>query len=145
MKAALSNIWLYRIARWAIAAFFLVAAAMKLTDMGAFAETIGAFGILPDWGLMPGAWGLVAAEIVGAVLLAFDLRGGLEAITALLVTFSAVLLYGMTIGLDVDCGCLGPGEAGEEGLLTPLLRDIVMLAECGYLFWWKIVAKETKT
>ena len=142
MKAALSNIWLYRIARWAMAAFFLVAAVIKLADMSAFAETISAFGLLPEGALIPGAWGLVGAELGAALLLAFDVRGGLEAITTMLVTFSAVLLYGIAIGLDVDCGCLGPGESGEEGVLSPLLRDVVMLVVCGYLFWWKYQWKE---
>lgn len=137
MKALLSNIWTYRVLCWGVAGFFLVAAVMKLADMGRFAETIGAFGVVPEWGLAPTAWALLAAEVTAAGLLAFDLRGGLEGIAALLVVFCAVMVYGLAIGLDVDCGCLGPGESGAGGLLEPLLRDVVLLCVCGYLFWWK--------
>ncbi|MCI5132059.1 MAG: hypothetical protein D3904_11185, partial [Candidatus Electrothrix sp. EH2] len=77
-----------------------------------------------------------------ALALLLDLRGGLTGITLLLLLFIAVLAYGIHLGLDVDCGCFGSGEHqahSSEGLYQALHRDLIMLAGCLFLYWYRFV------
>lgn len=132
----------YRIARIVLAAAFLVAGAIKLSDPDAFATIIAAFGILPaplvDWAALL----LPVTEILAAVALAWDARGGLSVITTLTLLFIAVLGYGLWLGLDIDCGCYGPGdpEAGAfSSLRTALYRDFVLLGIAAYCMAWRML------
>jgi len=48
--------------------------------------------------------------------------------------------YGLELGLDVDCGCFGPGDPegrAYHSLRPALYRDTIMLAGIGYLFLWR--------
>ena len=123
--------------RGALAVIFLHAGATKLLDPQAFAVLIDAYGIVPDALLMPVAVGLPLLEVVAAVGLMADIRGALAVIAALLVIFMAILVYGIRMGLDVDCGCFGPEDIearAYHGLRTALVRDAAMLAGVIYLY-----------
>jgi uncharacterized membrane protein YphA (DoxX/SURF4 family) len=130
------SIWLYRAVRLALAALFLVAGARKLFDLRTFARAIGDFGIVWDDATYATAVALVAVELLGGLGLALDIRGSLGIIAGLLMLFIAVLGYGLRLGLDIDCGCFGSG-AERETLAGALLRNVVLLAACGYLAWWR--------
>ncbi|MCI5121102.1 MAG: hypothetical protein D3908_07935, partial [Candidatus Electrothrix sp. AUS4] len=83
---------------------------------------------------------LVIAELAAAFALLLDLRGGLTVITLLLLLFIAVLMYGIQLGLDVDCGCFGSGEPGHnssDGLYQAVYRDLLMLGGCIFLYWYR--------
>ncbi len=130
----------YLAARLALAAFFLVAAVYKFADLDAFASTIAAFGLLPpplvDWA----ALFLPIAEFLAALALVFDIRGSLAVIVALTLLFIAVLGYGIALGMDIDCGCYGPGDPEAESfssLRTSLYRDFGLLALAGYCHLWR--------
>jgi putative oxidoreductase len=111
----------------------LAAAGFKLADLGGFRATIARFGIVLD-GLVPAtALALVTAEVVLGLGLLLGRRWALYGALLLLLLFLAVLTYGLQLGLEVDCGCFGPGE--EVGLLQALWRDLVLLALGGYLWW----------
>ena len=63
--------------------------------------------------------------------LVFDIRGSLTTITVILIIFIAVMGYGISMGLDIDRGCFGPGDTevkAYHGLRTKLYRDIILLA-----------------
>jgi hypothetical protein len=58
----------------------------------------------------------------------------------LLAVFIAILRYGISMGLDVDCGCFGPDDPEAEafrGLRAALCRDLVMMAGVGFLYGWR--------
>ena len=60
--------------------------------------------------------------------------------TGLLFMFMAILIYGILIGLDVDCGCFGSGDSESEifhGLRPTLYRDIMMMMGVVYLYLWR--------
>jgi hypothetical protein len=136
-----SSAWVYRFMRGALAVIFLHAGATKLLDPQAFAVLIDAYGIVPDALLMPVAVGLPLLEVVAAVGLMADIRGSLAVIAALLVIFMAILVYGIRIGLDVDCGCFGPEDIearAYHGLRVALIRDAAMLAGVIYLYWCRL-------
>lgn len=126
--------------RFVLGILFMWAAVLKLTDPDVFSKTIIAFGLVPK-PLAPWvALALPVLELVAALGLILDLRGSLAIITGLLVMFCLVLVYGIWLGLDIDCGCYGPGDPEGEAfasLRNSLYRDLAMLAVAFYLYWWR--------
>lgn len=58
-------------------------------------------------------------------------RWGLWLVIGLLALFIPVLGYGIAIGLDISCGCLGRADLGS--LPEALLRDLLLLTLAGAL------------
>jgi uncharacterized membrane protein YphA (DoxX/SURF4 family) len=132
--------WAYTAVRCALAAVFLWAGIVKLADPRAFATLVAAYGLVPAPLLMPVAVGLPAAEVVAAIGLLADIRGALAIISVLLTAFIAVLIYGIRMGLDVDCGCFGPADVESRafhGLQAALVRDVGMAAGAACLYAWR--------
>ena len=130
----------YHTVRLLISGLFLLAGCSKLFDLHAFALIINDYGIVPEELALPVAVILVAAEIITALALLLEIRGGLCGITLLLLLFIAVLLYGIRLGFNIDCGCFGPEDAEHtafHGLHQALYRDLVMLAGVIYLYWYR--------
>jgi len=71
-----------------------------------------------------------------------DIRGSLAIVSGMLVLFMAILLYGIQLGLDIDCGCFGPHDPESRAfhsLRPALYRDFVMMAGVIYLYVWRRV------
>jgi len=138
----LTAVWTYRAIRLALAVSFIVAGTLKLADVHAFVLTIKAFAILPSDAVRPLAVALPVLEIAGGLLLAFDAPGGLSIIGGLLLLFIGVVANAIRQGLDIDCGCYGPGDPEGEvyhGLHTTLWRDLAMLTGVLYCLLWRRV------
>jgi len=77
-----------------------------------FAATIEAYKILPPDAVIFAARTLPWFEVVlGALLvLGVGLRWVAAVASALLLMFFAILVRSYALGMDVDCGCFGPGE-----------------------------------
>lgn len=58
-------------------------------------------------------------------------RWGLWLVIGLLALFIPVLGYGVAIGLDISCGCLG--RADLSSLPEAILRDLLLLTLAGAL------------
>jgi hypothetical protein len=74
--------------------------------------------------------------------LVFDVRGSLGLVTGLLVFFMAVVSYGLWMGLDIDCGCFGPGDIEGEaysGLRPALYRNLLLTVGIVYLYTWRFM------
>ena len=123
--------------RLILAGIFIYSGVIKLMSPAAFAEIIAGFGLLPDALVLPAAVILPLAELVAGVGLVFAIRGSLSAITVMLVLFIAILGYGISLGLDIDCGCFGPEdpEQAYKGLKAALARDVVMMAAAAFVYW----------
>lgn len=123
--------------RWLLAGLFLYSGIRKLMDPEGFAVVIAGFGILPDPLVQPAAIALPLFEVVTGLGVFFSIRGSCVAMAGLLLLFIAVLLYGIHLGLDIDCGCFGPEdpEQAYKGLKAALIRDLVMLAALGFICW----------
>lgn len=132
--------WGYHSVRWGLAIIFLYTGVTKLADIKGFAVIIADFGLLPVTWVVPFAVILSTLEVVAAMGLLCDMRGALGFIVFQLLLFIAVLSYGIWLGLEIDCGCFGPGdpEAQVYGHLSSALwRDIGMLVGAVYLYWWR--------
>jgi len=134
------NSSVYAAVRTALALAFLAAGIIKIQNPMTFAATVDAFGILPGPLVLPTAFVLPVLEILGAAALLFDIRGSLGLITLMLLVFIAVLAWGQHMGLDIDCGCYGPGDPEAEafsGIRSALRRDLLMLACAAALYAWR--------
>ncbi len=122
---------------WVLAALFIYSGLIKLIDPQRFAVIVSGFGLLPDALVFPVALFLPIMEVLTGVGLALGLRGSLTVLTGLLVLFMAVLVYGIHLGLDIDCGCFGPEdpEQAYKGLKSSLERDMVMMASVFFVYW----------
>ena len=134
------NPWPYRLPRWLLGVIFIYSGATKLMAPEIFAVLIDAYGILPEPIVMPVAVMLPAVEVIAGAGLIVDLRGSLLAIAGMLLLFVAILGYGISMGLDVDCGCFGPEDPESKafhGLRAALYRDFFMLACVVFLYVWR--------
>jgi uncharacterized membrane protein YphA (DoxX/SURF4 family) len=148
MDKIVFSIWPYRGIRMILAIIFLWAGVIKILDPDSFSIILEAFNLLPDAWIMPVAVGLPALEILAAIGLLFDVRGSLTTVAGLLFLFLAILSYGIWLGLDIDCGCFGPGDPEGEaykGLRPALYRDIVMLVGVAYLYIWRVRRTSTRS
>lgn len=134
------SVWLYRLVRWTLSGLFIWAGGAKLMNPEAFGLIIGDFGLVPEWSIMPLALILPVLEILAGLGLIFDLPYSLGVVTALLLLFISVIGYGIWLGLDIDCGCFGPGdpESGVYGSLSyALYRDLAVGAGIIFLYWYR--------
>lgn len=130
----------YRLVRISLALVFIWSGASKLLAPQSFMIIIDAYGIVPEFLLLPAALMLSSAELVAGIGLLFDIQWTLGVITALLILFMGVLGYGIMLGLDVDCGCFGPEDLEGQAfhsLRPALYRDLVMLAGICFLYYWR--------
>lgn len=142
MREIILSDWIYRGVRIVYVVLFLYAGINKLLEPRSFAIVIDAFGLVPDPLIMPIAVALPILEIVAAVGLVFDVRGSLGLVTGLLVFFMAVVSYGLWMGLDIDCGCFGPGDLEGEaysGLRPALYRNLLLTVGIAYLYTWRFM------
>lgn len=132
--------WLYSAVRYALAAVFIYAGVTKMAAPEAFATEIAGYGLLPK-ALVPfAALGLPGLEVLAGIGLALDIRGSLAAVAGMTALFLAVLAYGIALGLDVDCGCYGPGDPEGEAfhdLRPAFFRDLLMVAGIIYAYAWR--------
>lgn len=133
--------WISTAARLGLAAVWLVAGGLKVSDLAASARAVNAYDLMP----------YDAAKVVGAVqpfveialglLLLIGLAVRLSAgISALLLTiFIAGIVSAWARGLAIDCGCfskggeLGAGQSPEYA--WEIARDVGFLVLAGILLW----------
>jgi uncharacterized membrane protein YphA (DoxX/SURF4 family) len=100
-------------ARIALGAIFTYAAFLKVSmSWLTFAASIDAYQLLPDWAVTPLAQLLPWFELALGLLLVsgFAVRWTGTAVTLLLAGFFTAMVHAHMKGLDIDCGCFGPGE-----------------------------------
>jgi uncharacterized membrane protein YphA (DoxX/SURF4 family) len=126
------------IARFGLAAVWLVSGLLKAVDPDQTYIAVRAYDVLPDAGLEIVAALLPWIELaLGALLLAgvgTRLVAALSA--ALLLVFVAGVGQAWARGLSIDCGCFGGGgavEPGETTYVQELLRDAGFLLMAGWL------------
>lgn len=124
---------IHHFARLGLAVVFVLAGMAKLSDIPEFATQVGAFGLVYDEWVLPAAWIIALGELVAGLALAINLRGSPYFLIMLLGLFVAVLAYGISLGLDISCGCFGPGY--HVSLRTQLFIDMGLLVWSGFVLW----------
>lgn len=132
----------YFLIRCLLAAVFFYAGATKLMDTHGFGAVISGYGILPDYLVYLAAVVLPVMELLIAAALVWDFKGSLSLYSIFLLIFMIVLARGISMGLDVDCGCFAPGDAegkAYHSLWEAFFRDLFLLLGCVYLYWLRVV------
>src|SRR5581483_3504966 len=125
--------WLLLAVRLVLGAVFIYAAWTKLRESWLlFAMAIDAYGVLPQWGVTAVARGLPWLELALGILLitGFRLKISSTAASLLLLLFFSLMVRSYALGMSINCGCFGTGEA-----ISPrtLLRDGALLAASLFL------------
>ena|ERR1035441_1645282 len=121
--------------RVALGAVFAYAAWIKLRQpWELFAMSISDYGVLPDWAVRVVARTLPWAEVlIGLALMAGRwLRVSAGAAALLLLVFFGLMVRAYATGMEINCGCFGPGEAIS---VRTLVRDGGLLAVSLFLTW----------
>jgi uncharacterized membrane protein YphA (DoxX/SURF4 family) len=126
------------LARFGLAAVWLVSGLLKAADPDQTYVAVRAYDVLPDAGVEVVAALLPWVELALGVLLLVGVGTRLVAALSavLLVLFVAGVTQAWARGLSIDCGCFGGGGAVEPGQTTyvqELLRDAGFLLMAGWL------------
>ena len=114
--------------RIALGGIFVYAAWSKLKDPWAlFAMAIDSYQVLPMWAVEWLARTLPWIELlIGALLIVGRwMRISTAATSLLLLVFFGLMVRAHVKGIEINCGCFGPGEAISW---KTLIRDGAMLA-----------------
>jgi uncharacterized membrane protein YphA (DoxX/SURF4 family) len=114
--------------RIALGGIFVYAAWSKLKDPWAlFAMAIDSYKVLPLWAVEWLARTLPWIELlIGALLIVGRwMRISTAATSLLLLVFFSLIVRARLLGIEINCGCFGPGEVVSW---KTLLRDGAMLA-----------------
>ena len=131
--------WISTVARLGLAAVFLIAGGLKVTDLAASGRAVNAYDLMSyDTARIVGAV-QPFLEIALGILLLIGLAVRLSAAIAavLLVLFIAGIVSAWARGLQIDCGCfskggdLAAGRTAEYG--REVLRDVGFLILAGIL------------
>jgi uncharacterized membrane protein YphA (DoxX/SURF4 family) len=131
--------WLRLFLRLALGAVFVYAAWTKLrAPWQLFAMAVDAYGLLPLWAVTVVARALPWAELLLGLLLisGWFLRTASLAASALLLGLFAILVRTYASGIQIECGCFGPGDAIS---IRSLARDgsllLASLVLAGMALW----------
>jgi uncharacterized membrane protein YphA (DoxX/SURF4 family) len=123
------------VARLALAAIFIYSAYAKLKDPWyVFAASIDSYRLVPSAATIWMAKTLPWFELVLGVGLVIGIKTRWLAIICglLLLGFWLSMLRAHLLGMDIDCGCFGPGERIS---VKTLLRDSLMVI-LSAIVWW---------
>lgn len=137
----------YWVGCWGLAGLFLWSGVSKVSAPGFFAETIAAFGLMPDLLIYPAAIFLISIELAVGIGLLVGKRWALSGATLLMLLFLMVLGYGVYLGLDIDCGCFGPNDpeaAAFHDMKGAFFRDLLLMLVLFYLFLWRFANRPKK-
>jgi uncharacterized membrane protein YphA (DoxX/SURF4 family) len=116
------------VVRIALGAILVYSAWSKLKDSWAlFAMAVDSYQVLPLWGVQLVARTLPWVELLIGVLLIVGrwMRVATVACSLLLLVFFGLMVRAHLKGMEINCGCFGPGEAISW---RTLLRDGAMVA-----------------
>ena len=132
--------WISTIARLVVGGVLLVAGALKVIDPQSSVAAVRAYELVPGWLERPIGWGLPFLELGLGLLLLAGLFTRIAALVSglLLVVFIIAVVSAAVRGLSIDCGCFGGGgqvAPGQTAYAAEIVRDLALLALCGWLVW----------
>jgi uncharacterized membrane protein YphA (DoxX/SURF4 family) len=119
--------------RIALGGVFVYAAYVKLKDpWQMFAMSIDSYQLLPMWGVTAVARVLPWVELALGLLLIVGrwLRTAAIAASLMLAVFFGLMVRADVTGMEINCGCFGPGEVISW---KTLVRDGALLAASLYV------------
>lgn len=136
--------WLNRISRFLVGGAFLYTSLFSVLNFTNSREIIAAYGLLPDVAVLPLTVTLIFLGIISGVATLIGKQEGLLLSAAILLSFIMISGYGISIGLDIDCGCLAansPEYIAFSNLRANLVRNIVLLILLTFSYWFTLQQK----
>jgi uncharacterized membrane protein YphA (DoxX/SURF4 family) len=132
--------WISTVARLLVGGVLLIAGALKVIDPQSSVAAVRAYELVPAWLDRPIGWGLPFLELGLGLLLVAGMFTRTTALIAglLFVVFVIAVVSAAARGLSIDCGCFGGGgqvAPGETAYAWEIVRDLGLLALCGWLVW----------
>ncbi|WP_410659060.1 MauE/DoxX family redox-associated membrane protein [Amycolatopsis sp. lyj-112] len=117
------------LARFGLAAVWLISGALKISDPGQTYIAVQAFDVLPDAFVRPAAIAMPLAELaLGLFLLAGYVTRWVSVLSVLLLAvLIAAIAQSWARGLSIDCGCFGGGgqiSADQTQYPQEIARDL---------------------
>lgn len=134
-QAILFNSVLFNSIRILMGVVFLYASYDKIMHPEAFAKAVYNYHILPDYAVNIVALWLPWIELLLGLCLATGiwLPGATIITTCLLTVFIGAIVFNLSRGLNIDCGCFSSTTTGGKVGIWTVLRDISFLAASMYL------------
>lgn len=124
-------------ARVILGIIFIAASIGKINNPGAFAEIIRNYQILPEYLINDFAVFLPYIELFTAVMLiaGIFMKGASILSLLMLSGFAGALVFNMTRGLNISCGCFTSvsEEVTNFHYIYYITRDIIFLTIAGYI------------
>jgi hypothetical protein len=124
-------------ARFILGGVFVYASFDKVLHPAAFAEAVYNYQILPNGLINLTAIILPCLELVLGIFLIinFWMPGTVVMINLLLMTFIGALLFNISRGLNINCGCFSTTAAENSMNILTVVRDTSFLAIAVYLLY----------
>jgi len=138
--------YLYHIARMVLGVIFIYASLDKIIHPQAFAQAVFNYQLLPDSFINLTALILPWLELILGCCLIFNrwMPGTSVISITLLTVFMAAILFNLSRGLDISCGCFSTNpEEGSMNRLT-LIRDASFLIPAIYLVFMSLFKNNGK-
>ncbi len=115
------------IIRLILAFIFILSSIEKLKDPYAFALSVDAYQIFPDWIINLSALLIPWFELfIGfGLIFKYKLKANLIFYIFLMFSFTILVIIAMIKGLDIECGCYG--ESSSKVGVTKLLENILIM------------------
>lgn len=135
--------WLSIVARLVVGVVWIVAGALKITDLDTSALSVQAYDVMPIGLAHAIGYALPFLELAIGVFLVLGLAIRMNAILSavLLIAFIAGISQAWARGLKIDCGCFGSGgyaADATEKYPWEIARDIGLLLLSGALAVWPL-------
>lgn len=131
--------WLDYLARFLVGGLFLYAVTYNALHLGDFNRIIAAYGFLPDITLPFISITLLSLGLLAGTYTLLGKQNGFLLAGALLLILSAVSVYGIAIGLDIDCGCYSsddPEYLVFSNLRSELIRNMTLIVPIIFSYWF---------
>jgi len=136
---------LFLAGRLVLGAIFIYASLDKIFKPGLFAEAVYNYQILPDILINLTALVLPWLELVVGVMLVAGiwLPGAVLLSTLLLLAFSGTLIFNLSRGLNISCGCFTAEPSTDPISFWTVMRDASFLVPALYLLFVNRAEKQT--
>lgn len=138
------KIILFDIIRLILAFIFVLSSIEKLKDPYAFALSVDAYQVFPDWIVNLSTLLIPWLELFIAfgLIFKFKLRANLILFGSLMIMFTLLVVIAMIKGLDIECGCYG--ESSSKVGLTKLVENILIIIGCSILYSYYFIVERNK-
>jgi putative oxidoreductase len=119
-----------------LASVFIYAGLDKMSDPLQFADSVAAFGILPNFLITSFALGLTPFEVLCGLMMVVPSTRRIAALALTLVTamFFTALASALARGLTLDCGCFGAGAPSRPRMCLEAALDVVLFGASLFVY-----------